>query len=214
MTMDPEVKNIVDEIVSGFTRILKLDAFTSKISKFLHKNYLQGMEKAEKTFDMNFIPRDQDLDFLKQYVNQNIDDVADDVGKQLRQEISRGMLAGDDVQGIKNRVKEVFNDAKFANRLKTVLRTESIRAQNQGSLEGARQSNLKLKKYVIIVDDKRTSYICHKEDAKYGSPEKAIPLNEQFVVTVDNKTIKADAPPFHVNCRSTLGYVQVDEDDA
>jgi len=198
--LDIETKNIIDEIVSGFTKVLHLDGFVNKISEFVKKNYLEGMEKTEKVFNMNFIPQDSDLSFLQQYVGENVKDVSDDIGKQLRQEISRGILAGDDVQGIKNRVHEVFKDTKFTERLKTVLRTERIRAENTGSLQGAMQSRLKLKKYVMIIDDDRTSNICHKEHAKYGSPDQAIPLDEQFEVHVDNKTIRALNPPFHVNC--------------
>lgn len=211
--MDIETKNLIDQIVSGFVKILKLDSFTFKISQFIKNSYSKGIEGAEQTFNMNFLPQESDVNFLSNYVNQNIDDVADDVGKQLRQELSRGLLAGDDIQGIKDRVKEVFGSQKFTERLKTVIRTEGIRAENQGSLSAAKQSNLKLKKYVIIVDDKRTSPICHAEDRKYGTESEAIPLDEQFVVRVDNKTIKAQAPPFHVNCRSTLGYVKVEEED-
>lgn len=211
--MNPEVKNIIDEIVSGFTKILHLDSFTSKISKYIHDNYMQGMEKTEKVFNMNFIPQGSDMSFLQGYVNQNIQDVSDDVGKQLRQEISRGLLAGDDIDGIKKRVREVFGDAKFSNRLKTVLRTESVRAENYGSLQGAQQSRLKLKKYLMIQNDARTSNICHKEDTKYGTKDQAIPLDEQFEVVVDNKVIRALAPPFHPNCRTSIAYVQVDNDD-
>ena len=212
--MDTEMKNIIDEIISGFTRILKLDVFTNKISQFLDRKYLQGMEKAEKTFNMNFIPSDRDTAFLKDYVSKNIDDVADDVGKQLRQEISRGLLSGDNVEELEDRIKETFNDSKFSNRLKTVLRTESVRAENKGSIEGARQAGIKLKKYLIVTLDGRTSNICRREHRQYGSKDKAIPLDEKFEVTLDDgKVVKMDAPPFHVNCRTTLGYVQEDPDE-
>ena len=198
--MKVETKNIIGQIVAGFTKILNLEAFSAKISAFINKRYQEGMDSAEKEFNMNFTPLNSDLDFLQNYVNQNVGDVSDDVGKQLRQEISRGLLAGDDVEGLKKRIRDVFGDTKFTERLKTVLRTEGIRASNTGSLQGARQSSIKLKKYVIIQDDARTSDICHKEDAKYGSPDQAIPLDEQFVVRVNNKTIRAQAPPFHINC--------------
>jgi hypothetical protein len=206
-----EMKNIIQNIVNGLMKVISLDAFRGKISQFIAKEYAKGMEAAEIKFDMNFVPSNTDVGFLQQYVNQNVENVADDIGRSLRGELSRGIISGEDLQKLKRRVKDVFKEKKFTNRLKAVIRTEKIRANNYGSLQGAKQSQLPLRKYVSIINDNRTSHICLQEERKYGSPGKSIPLKDEFVVRVDNKTIRAQAPPFHPNCRTIIKYVKEED---
>ena len=52
--------------------------------------------------------------------------------------------------------------------------------------------------------DDRTSPICKAEHRKYGAPDLAIPLEEEFKVKVANKSYQAKIPPFHVNCRTVV----------
>ena len=52
--------------------------------------------------------------------------------------------------------------------------------------------------------DDRTSDICKEEHKKYGSVEQSIPLDQEFSVSVKNKTFKFMMPPFHPNCRTIV----------
>jgi hypothetical protein len=39
---------------------------------------------------------------------------------------------------------------------------------------------------------------------KYGSPDKAIPLDKKFIDSVTGE--RFDTPPLHPNCRTRVGY--------
>lgn len=204
----PEFKGLIDTIVQNLTRIFSLQPFMDRIRGYIRDEYEQGIEASEIEFDMNFLPSDQTIEFLNDYVEGNINAATDALGESLRGEISRGVLSGEKVSDLKKRIRTVFRDNKFNNRLKTILRTESLRANNYGALEGAKQSGIPMKKYLSVIRDDVTSDICVKEDGKYGDESKAIDLEKPFIVRVNNKTIREQAPPFHPNCRSVIMFTR------
>jgi hypothetical protein len=113
------------------------------------------------------------------------------------------MLDKENATQLKKRVKDVFADKKYTDRMKTVIRTEKLRANNAGAFSGAKQAEdagIVLRKYLDVTMDKRTSDICKAEVKKYGTKKEAIPLEDKFIVKVGNKTYKAKYPPFHPNC--------------
>jgi len=206
-----ESKNIITAITQKIVKIFSLTSLFPDMDEFLKEEYHKGMVKSEVQLGMNFVPSDTDLGFLSDYVNENVNGVTDALGEKLRGELQRGILNKEKVSQLKKRIKGTFKDDKFNNRLKTVLRTEGLRAENLGSYEGALQSGLKLKKYLSIIMDDRTSEICKKENAKYGSKEQAIAMDKDFIVRVKNKTFRALYPPFHPNCRTVIRFVRVKE---
>ncbi len=205
-----ETKGIISGIVNKLMNIVNLDFFKTKIENYVGSEYKKGLEKSESMFNMNFIPVDGDVEFLKQYVFDNMQKHTDDISENLRGELSRGLLNKEGVNELKERVRTVFKDKKYTNRLKTVMRTEKNRANNMGALDGAIQSGLNLRKYLDVTMDNRTSDICKAEARKYPK-DKAIPLNEEFVVKANNKIIRGQAPSFHPNCRTVLRFVRVEE---
>jgi len=209
--MKTEVKNIIDWIVQKLIKVVNLEPFRDKVSNYISQQYLAGLEKAEIQFNMNFVSNEGEVKFLNQYVNDNLQNHTDAMGENLRGELQRGLLNKETPKQLKQRIKDVFKDKKYSNRLKTVMRTEKLRANNYGALSGARQSGLKLKKYVQIVNDDRTSKICLAENRKYGTKEEAIDLDKLFTVKVDNKTYRAQAPPFHPNCRTVIRFTREEE---
>ena len=214
MPKNEEFKNIIGDIVNKLVNFFKLDSFKINIDNFLTKQYTKGIDSAEIRFNMNFKPA-EDISFLKDYAMQNVNDAADQIGKDLRKEISRSILNKENKGELVKKIKTMFNDKKYSDRMKTILRTEGLSANNQGKLDGARQSGLNPKKYLDIVLDNRTSDICKAEGKKYGTPEQAIPLEEDFIVTVKIgkkvKTVSGKRPVFHPNCRTTLRFVRTDE---
>jgi len=207
-----ELKNIIQWIINKVFNIINLVPFRQNVNTFIDQEYQKGLERAEVQFDMNFVSNDKDVQFLNNYVNDNIQAAGDDLGNSLRGELSRGLQNGESISQLKTRVRTTFNDKKFDNRLKAILRTEKLRANNYGALDGAKQSGLKLKKYLDVIMDDRTSDICKAENRKYGTKEQAIPLDKEFVVKVNNKTYRSQAPPFHVNCRTILRFVRIKND--
>jgi len=210
MTLAPEVKNILDWIVEKLIAVVNLEPFRQKISRYINQEYMRGIEEAEVKFEMNFIPNNEDVSFLDNYVFDTMKQHTDAIGESLRGELQRGLMNKENVAQLKKRIKDVFKDKKFTDRLKTVMRTEKLRANNYGSLAGAIQSGLPLKKYVDIVRDDVTSKICLEENKEYGKESQAISLDKEFVVRADNKTIRAQAPPFHPNCRTVIRFVEVE----
>lgn len=208
---EAEQKNIIQALINKFFEVINLESFRTKISKYISHEYQKGLESAEVKFNMNFISREEDVKFLNNYVFDSMKVHTDAIGEALRGELQRGIMNKETISQLKKRVQVVFDDSKFTDRLKMVIRTERQRANNYGALEGARQSGLHVKKYIDIVNDSRTSNICLAEHKKYGSKDKAIPLDDDFVVRVDNKIVRAKAPPMHQNCRSVIRFIQVEE---
>lgn len=215
MNQSFEFKGIVDTIINNFMQVMSIKPFQPRINDFLRKEFTRAMSKVETELkpNINFEPSESEISFLNDYVFQNLQGHADQIGNQLRQELQRGMLNGETPAQIKERVKTVFADTTYSNRLKTVMRTEKLRASNAGAYAGAQQATdagIVLKKYMDVTMDNRTSNICKKENSKYGSKEKAIPLDEEFTVTVDNKTYRGQYPPWHINCRTVIRFVRED----
>lgn len=206
--MNSESKSIIDWIINKFINVVNIQPMKDKIDKFITYEYQVGMDRAEVQFDMNFTPNEGDVKVLNNYVYDNMKQHTDAIGEELRQELSRGLMNGENIPELKKRVQTVFKDKKYSDRLKTVLRTEKMRANNYGALAGAQQTGLELRKYLSVVMDDRTSAICKVENRKFGSKGQAIPVDNEFVVKVDNKTYKAQAPPFHPNCRSVIRFIR------
>ncbi len=205
-----EQKGMIEDILTAIMKLLSIDLFRVKINEMVQSHYDKGLEVVGVKFKMNFTPNDRDISFLNDYVMNNMKYHTDQLGNKLRQEISRAMLEKETTEQLKKRIKQVFDDDKYFDRLKTVLRTETLRANNMGQLEGARQSRIPTKKYLSVIMDDRTSDICIAEHAKYGSKDQAIPLEEEFKIHVDGKDFNAMQPTFHPNCRSVLQFVRTD----
>ncbi len=208
LTMSVSYKSI-DGFIDRIKNVLNLADFTAVIDDSITKQYNDSLLKIDKQLDspINIIPNARDLTFLQRYVADNLEQAADDVSNSIRQEIQRGILNQETPKQLAQRVRLLFKEKKYQTRLKTIIRTETLRANNQGTLEGAKQAagaGLKLLKWLDVTMDDRTSNICKHEHKKYGTPEEAIPLDQDFVIKVDNKTIKSKNPPFHPNCRSVL----------
>jgi len=103
-------------------------------------------------------------------------------------------MNGEGVAKLSKRVEGVIAEGK--NRASMIARTESNRAENMGSLDGYKQSGLEGEKEWVATIDANTSPVCKALDGK------RVPLNGKF----DWKGEEFDAPPAHVNCRSTLVF--------
>ena len=204
-----EEKSFIDIFLQKINELLKLYKFRPLINSMISEQYVTAIKELDNKLELpiNLVPKTKDLTFLQDYVNENINSASDQIANDLRQEIQRGIMNKEDKKALTKRVRFLFKQKKYKTRLKTIIRTETLRANNQGTLEGAKQAEstgLKLKKWLSVIMDDRTSNICKKEFAKYGEPDKAIPLDQEFVVKVNNKTIKMQNPPAHVSCRSVL----------
>jgi SPP1 gp7 family putative phage head morphogenesis protein len=121
-------------------------------------------------------------------------------------EATRDMLRGD----VASALAEGWTNAELASRLAdsyafspdramVIARTETIRASNQGTLAGFKESGVVLKKEWTTAEDDLVS-----EDCQANGDQGPIDVNDSF----DSGD---DAPPAHPNCRCALvGLTELD----
>ena len=206
-----EMKGMIEELIKAVRRLFNLDDLGDYLDKTTKFSYQKGLDKAEIQFNMNFVPNEQTVKDLQHSMKQNIADQGLEIISKIDGEVTRWKLNNEDVPALKRRLTQALKSSEWDWKAKRIIRTETLRANNMGALDGALQSPVKTRKWLDVTQDARTSDICHKEHSKYGSPEEAIPIDKEFVVTVKNKTYRSQAPPFHPNCRSVLRLIQ-DED--
>jgi len=216
MKSEVELKSIIDDLANNLVRIFSLDKFGIVVKEFVKKHYDAGLEKAEVELGLNFVRNDRQIQFLEGYTFDLVKGVTDEMVLDIRQELKRGMMNNESISQIKNRLDNIFkgdNPTRFRyeDRLKMIARTETTTMENAGHMEGAKQAGIELKKYLSVQMDARTSDICIAEDKKYGSPEKAIPMDDEFVVEVKGKEYRGQFPSFHPNCRTRMLFIEVEK---
>ena len=156
-------------------------------------------------FDQTFQPNQEEIKFLETY---NLDQVRAasqrELGK-IKQILEVGLINNQSSTTIKQALDQIRNTA--INHTKTLVRTELNRANNMGSLTSMKQAGVKSTKYLLMVDDSRTSDVSKALHRKYGKEEQAINLDKEFKAISKGKTYSGLAPPFHPNDRDILAYI-------
>lgn len=113
--------------------------------------------------------------------------------------------AGESGQSVQNMARDIQKELGFSNKARAtrIARTEVIGASNAGSLEGAKNAGIPLRKvWVPIVDDKS-----RPEHADMAGSE-PIPLDQDFVVMGESISRPGEGSAENViNCRCGLDYV-------
>lgn len=171
------------------------------VEEGLKKSYDLGLNSLEKEmqFDINFVRDPDSFNFLVDYTFDNIRDMQEDMAGKLRQVLQRGLMNGKSTQQLQKDVQNVL-DVSYK-RAEVIARTESVRAFNTARFDAAKQLPLKTKKWLLWTNDKRTSEVTKAAHVKYGSPEKAIPMDEPFKVEVNGKVWESMTLPLHPNER-------------
>lgn len=191
-------------------------AFAKQLKRFLKLDLVRGMEAAENetNTDIGFTQAYEDK--LNQIQGQEIDGytingkkwfgikgVTKEIQAKVINTVQSGVNNKDSLTDIKAAIKNDFK--QFSDwRSEMIARTETNRIINQGKLVGYKESGLTGGKVVMVAIDNRTSPICRRLHAKYG--DQAIPLDDPFIDPESNQAYVT--PPFHVNCRSTIGFLQ------
>ena len=201
-----KIEQLVNGLITKFVQLFRLDKFKDTVGDAMSNSYDKGLQQSEKEFDMNFMPNVQSKVNLTELGTEGLKDFETQMMDKLKGELMRGMVDGETNFQIKKRLTDFFskrpNPSRFnwEDRLEMILRTEKNRARNLGVMDGAVQSGFKgLKKWLLVTEDQRTSNICMAEHVKYGSKEKSIPLDKEFIIKVDNKVYRQKRPPFHPN---------------
>ena len=184
-------------LIEKIAKLFNISISPMLVGTSMIKFYDIGIDKAEQQFDLNFTRDGDRLKLMENYTVNNIKDMNDDMQNKIRQEVTRGVVNLESVDKVKERIMKVVDVSK--ERAKMIARTELNRAENVGHIDGARQSELDLKKEWDAHLDARTSPVC---DYLNGQVKE---LDEKFKY----QGKEFDAPPAHPNCRSTLRFIQV-----
>lgn len=195
-----EIKAIED-LVKAIKGLLTFEGLKVISDAVIKDTFLKGWEDSEKKLNKNFLPNKDAIDFIQDYTFNNIKSMTDEITTDLRQELERGIMAGEGIERIKARISKVFDTGE--NRAEMIARTETTRAENQGKFQAFKASGEKFKKKWVAAMDDRTSAICRR-------------LHGQIVGIDENFKDKQSGwegpcPPSHVNCRSTVVYMDAEE---
>ena len=200
-----EVKAINEDVLNKLKELLTDPTAKAEVEDFVKINFMKGLIRSEDKYDMNFFPDKAKIDFIAEYNFELINNMNDKLRKQLQASLKRHYMNNSSYAAIKKDVNKIFKAAD--NNVNAIVRTERTRIENIGHLEGAKQSNLNLKKELMIVNDDRTTELCKRMHSKYKNHP--IPLDAKYKDNITGQ--EWDAPPFHVNCRSDIDTVQVQE---
>ncbi|KKL75615.1 hypothetical protein LCGC14_2053150, partial [marine sediment metagenome] len=191
------VKDIGD-LIKALKTLLGFDGLRQITNEVMRNTFVKGWDDAERQLDRNLMVNKGAITFIQDHTFNNIKGMTDEVTEDLRQELERGMMAGEGITKMKDRVKEVFDVGEV--RAEAIARTETNRAEGHGRLQAFKSSGETdyLKKWITHFDD-RTSAICKRLDGQ------TVGLNENF----KDRTTGWAGPthPSHVNCRSTVIYI-------
>lgn len=157
---------------------------------------------------------------IKQAIHDRIDLLAktinDDTIRQLEETIAEGVLAGENLDKLRNRVKDVYSFASDV-RAERIARSESIFASNAGAEEAYRQSPVVTGKEWSAEPTDACEFCLELDGKIVGIDEDYFKQGDEVVVGEgDNAhSYKVDYdnigfPPLHPNCRCSLLPVRLE----
>ncbi len=191
-----DIPGMVKEIFSVFT----LKEISDAVIK---SEFDSGWDASEKKINRNVSYNENALSFLQDMTFDNIKGMTEEIANDLKAELERGIINGEGITKLTARVDKVFDVGE--NRAEMIARTETNRADNNGKLLAMKGSGLQMEKKWVTHEDDRTSPICMRLDGQ------TVGINNSFK---DSSTgWEGQAPPSHVNCRSTIVFMEKEEED-
>ncbi len=191
-----EIKSI-DDIAKRIKELITFQGLKTISDAVIKNTFMDGWDSAEKQLDKNFMVNNEAIDFIQEYTFNNIKGMTEEIMQDLRQELERGIMAGEGIAKIKARVSKVFDVGE--NRAEMIARTETNRAEGQGKLQAFKASGERYQKKWVTHFDARTSPICKRLDGQ------TVNMDENF----KDKQTGWEGPihPAHVNCRSSVIFI-------
>lgn len=201
LELDREGKSI-EEDTKGvkemlFNLIKENERLSTMFAPFM-KELVQ--EQSEEVFDFLGLPRTADLTteeavrFLKTDGLKFVTQINTTTRKRLQKTLAAGLEAGEGIDALKQRVRDVYAQADDSRAL-TIARTEVMRATNFATELAYEQSELVTgKEWLTALDEKVDEDICAPMDGQI------VPLGKSFT---SGDGFPIDSPPAHPNCRCT-----------
>lgn len=195
-----ELKSLIEDIVNGYINFINIDSLRDTIFNNIEQNYSKGLDSSEIKFNMNFVPDYNTVSFIQKFSFDNVKGLEKDIKDGLRRSLRLGLMNQESIPQLKQRIKDVMDIS--IERAELIARTESVRAFNMGSFQGAKNSGLSLIKEWSAADDERTCKVCGYLDGK------RVGMNEHFV---DSEGDTYFLSPAHPRCRCRVIYIQEDK---
>lgn len=190
-----------------------VDENKENILKKLTPIFLAGVATTKKYLDSTreISMTERQRNVFTDIIAESIKGVSEDYKRELNTSLNIGLSQSETQKQLKQRVDEIIKGnnptkMKYEKRLDLIIRTESARIFNGGAMRTAKQLGAKFK-YLIGVNDNRQGQDSKVALRKYGSPEKAIPIDEEFIVQEGGKTYTYSFPPNRPNDRETCIFI-------
>ncbi len=193
-----EIKS-VEDIAKQIKNVITFEGLKILSDAVIKNEFMKGWEDSEKKMQRNILVNKEAINFIQDYTFNNIKSMTDEILTDLRQELERGIMNGEGIFKLKERITKVFDVGE--NRAEMIARTESNRAENQGKFIAIKNSGEKYKKRWSAVHDDRTSEICKELDGQ------EVELEDNF----HGKGFDGPCPPAHVDCRSSLLFIRKED---
>ena len=67
-----EIKNLIEAIIQKLKALFNLEPVRETVNAFVSTKYMEGIEEIGIKFNMNFVPKNDDVAFLNHYVFDNL----------------------------------------------------------------------------------------------------------------------------------------------
>jgi len=188
-----QIKSI-DDIPKMIKQIFSIFSLKQVSDQVIKSEFDSGWDSSEKKLNRNVQYNQNALEFLQEHTFDNIKSMTEEIANDLKAELERGIINGEGIGKLTKRVDKVFDVGE--NRAEMIARTETNRADNNGKLLAMKESGLEMQKKWVTHEDDRTSPICNRLDGQ------VVGVDNDFEDSVSGWT--GQAPPSHVNCRSTI----------
>jgi len=196
-----QIKSI-DDLPVLIKKIFQIFSFKGIVDEVIGEKFNSGWDKSEKQINKNIPMNYKALEFLQNHTFENVKGMTEEIANDLKAELSRGIINGESIPKLKDRVSKVFNVGEV--RAEVIAITEVGRAENQGKLLAMKGSGLDMKKQWLSAHDERTSDLCKHLDGQ------VVGLDEDF----HYKDWSGQAPPSHPRCRSVLLFLDKEDEDS
>ncbi len=204
---DDYFDDILKEFTTDFQNALLLEYDLG--GQIILENAKQFSKKVKTKKTLNISKKQAKA--MQSMLQDLIKDVTREISKKINNKIDENIATGRSTYDLVDEIKQIFDkDApehlNYKNRFKTIAITESNRVMSIAADNNARNIGA-TKKYLIGVNDNKQGDDSKAALAKYGSPEKAIPIDEPFKFTHKGKTYEYMLPPNRPNDREIPLYV-------
>ncbi|HHV79080.1 MAG TPA: minor capsid protein [Firmicutes bacterium] len=164
--------------------------FLEAILPELQKIFAKFAEKAAKQHRVSFDPSEPAaLEWINEHAFELVEQVTDTTVEQLRATLEEGWKAGEGVEGLAERIRQVFDQATRY-RSFVIARTETTAAANMAQIAVMERAGVQYKQW-LTGRDERVCPLCGSLDGK------VVRIDEEFAPGIFS-------PPAHPNCRCTV----------